>query len=443
MRSSLAALLCRAAALAALTMTGDTRAEAQSADRPAWGRLSLFTTAAHLSGDETGSRSLGEFVGSIRYQSAQPLTGNGLEFGLDSRMAGYTAGRRDQRVSLYDAWVGSRLLDGAVRVRAGHMWLTDLGGLGAIAGGMAEYRRPVRSGNLRFGGFGGLEPKSYDTGYVSDVTRTGGYVAFDGAGLRKHVLGYVRVQNGSMIERSVLTTTNYVPVGGRIFVYQAAEADLQGPAGQDAARLTYFFTNARVAPTSRIDVQGTYHRGRSIDARTITLDQLSGRPISPRALEGLLYESAGGRVTVQVARGVRAFGGYARERGNRDEEIAHRVTAGAWSSSVLRSGIDLTASYSRIDRDAAGGYDSWYVSVGRSIGALVYLSGDFSSSAAIVRFTGPDGIVIENRPHTDRVSGSTVITISRAVSLLVTGEYSRERTLSEARLLAGITYRIQ
>ena len=98
MRSSLAALLCRAAALAALTMTGDTRAEAQSADRPAWGRLSLFTTAAHLSGDETGSRSLGEFVGSIRYQSAQPLTGNGLELGLDSRMAGYTAGRRDPRV---------------------------------------------------------------------------------------------------------------------------------------------------------------------------------------------------------------------------------------------------------------------------------------------------------------------------------------------------------
>jgi hypothetical protein len=268
-------------------------------------------------------------------------------------------------------------------------------------------------------------------------------VAFDGAGLRKHVLGYVRVQNGPMTERSVLTTTNYVPVGRRIFVYQAAEVDLAGPAGQDAAGVTYFFTNARVAPAARIDVQGTYHRGRSIDARTITLDQLSGRPISPRALEGLLYESAGGRVTVEVADGVRAFGGYARDRGNRDEEIANRVTAGAWSSSVLRSGVDLTVSYSRIDRAAAGAYDSWYASVGRSIGARLYLSADYSSSAAIVRFTGSDGIVIENRPHTDRVSGSTVVTLSRAVSLLVTGEYSKERALSETRLLAGLTYRIR
>jgi hypothetical protein len=83
------------------------------------------------------------------------------------------------------------------------------------------------------------------------------------------------------------------------------------------------------------------------------------------------------------------------------------------------------------------------VSAGRSLGARVYVSGDYSSSAAIVRFTGSDGIQIENRPQTDRVSGSAIVNLNRTVSLLVTGEYAIEKTISEARLLAGITYRIR
>jgi hypothetical protein len=430
-----------AAVLAALALTLGAPVAGQ--DLPAWGRVSFFTTASQLSGDDGESRSFSEFIGNINYHSALPVSGNGLEFGIDSRVAGYGSGERDARVSVYDAWIGSRLIDGALRVRAGHMWMNDLGGLGAIAGGMAEYRRPLGSGHLRFGGFGGLEPESYEAGYVQDVTRFGGYVAFDGAGLQKHVLGYVQVKNASATERSVLTTTNYVPIGKKVFVYQAAEVDLEGPAGQGSGGLTYFFTNARVAATSRVDVQGLYHRGRSIDARTITEDQLNGRPISPKALEGLLFESAGARVNVTVARGIRAFGGYARDRNNRDDEIANRLTAGGSASSILGSGVDLTLSLSRIDRGAAGAYNTWWASAGRSIGSRVYVSGDYSSSAAIVRFAGADGIVIENRPHTDRFSGSAIVNLNRAISLLVTGEYAMEDTLNEARVLAGITYRIQ
>jgi hypothetical protein len=77
------------------------------------------------------------------------------------------------------------------------------------------------------------------------------------------------------------------------------------------------------------------------------------------------------------------------------------------------------------------------------VGARVYVSGDYSSSASVVRFTGPDGLVIENRPQTDRISGSAIVNVNRTISLLVTGEYAMEKTLNEARVLAGITYRIQ
>jgi len=67
------------------------------------------------------------------------------------------------------------------------------------------------------------------------------------------VLGFVTLKNASLTERSVLTTTNFVPVGQKFFLYQALEYDMKAPAGQGNPGLTYFFTNARVSPTTLID----------------------------------------------------------------------------------------------------------------------------------------------------------------------------------------------
>ena len=51
----------------------------------------------------------------------------------------------------------------------------------------------------------------------------------------------------------------------------------------------------------------------------ITQDQIDGRPVSPSALQGLVFESVGGRVSVEVVRNVRIFGGYARDTNNQDD----------------------------------------------------------------------------------------------------------------------------
>jgi hypothetical protein len=426
-----------AALLVALVHSGPAHAQAGRA----WGRVAFFADTSRLSPNEGESRSLDEFVTTVTYRSAEP-PGTGVDFGLDTRFAGYSGSDRDPRVSIYDAWAGARLMGGAVRVRAGQMWLSELGGIGAIAGGVVEYRRPLSSGQLRFAGFGGLEPKAYEAGYVSDVRRYGGYGAFDGKGSERSVVGWVLVRNQNLTERSVLTTTNYVPIGKTVFVYQAAEVDLQGPAGQGSGGLTYFFTNARIAPTPRVDVQATYHRGRSIDARTITLDQLNGRAIPPRTLDGLLFESAGARVTVEVVRGVRIFGGFGQDKNNADSEPANRVTAGAYTSNVARSGLDATVSFARTDRGTPGSFDSWYVSVGRSISAKVYLSGDYTSSLSVLRTNGTDGLIVETRPHTDRFSASAIVNLTRLVSLLFTGERTNDDTYAETRLLAGLSYRL-
>ena len=65
----------------------------------------------------------------------------GTEYRVDFRGAGYpqTVGR-SRRISVYDAYVGQRFANG-VAVRAGQMWLNDLGGLGALGGVLGEVTR--------------------------------------------------------------------------------------------------------------------------------------------------------------------------------------------------------------------------------------------------------------------------------------------------------------
>ena len=289
---------------------------------------------------------------------------------------------------------------------------------------------------------GGLEPNIFDAGYASNVKKYGAYVAYDGAGARKHALGYVSIRQGSLTERSVLTTTNFLPVRRKLFLYQAAEVNLAAPAGLGRTGLAYLFANARVTATDRVELQGTYNRGRSIDARGLGDDILNGRPIPQSTIDGLLYESAGGRVTAEVYTRVRVYAGVSRDKTNRDAEVTRRYQVGGYASNVAGSGVDLTASDSLMDRPS-GRYHSWFVSAGRQAGRRTYLSVDYSTSLSVIRFSRSDGIVIETRPQTTRVSGTATANLSRAWSLMATVERTSESDLSQVRALAGVTYRIR
>jgi hypothetical protein len=325
------------------------------------------------------------------------------------------------------------------------MWLTDLGGLGSVAGGLVEYRPaspPVGASVLRVGLFGGLEPDTYGVGNADRVRKVGAYATLEGSGGRRHTAGYVRISQGGLLERSVVTFSNFVPAPRRVFVYQTAEYDLDGPAHQGAGRLSYLMYNAHASPMTRLDVQGLYHRGRSIDARSITDDVLNGRAIRPGALDGLLYESAGGRFVVHLNDDVRVNAGYTREKNNRDSAPTGRVTAGASIADLVRTGIDLTLSESWIRRPN-GSYQAFYLSAGRRIGSAIYVSADYSSSLSVARFTRTDAVTIETRPRTRQFATSAVVTLSRTLSLTATAEMTRDETVTDVRVLSGLAMRLR
>ena len=398
------------------------------------------TVEGARSGDATVSTA-------VTVESNEVDSERGVDFRLDMRYARVVSGLRPDRTSFYDAYAGAHIGDDTqLRFRAGHMWLQDLGTVGALAGAMIEVgqKRSIEGTRFRAGAFAGREPPMYDLGYVPDVSKTGGYAAIERGALQRHVIGYTRVQQGGLTERSVLSLTNYVPAGGtRFFAYQAAEIDLTGPAqGSAPSGVSYFLVNTRYSATQRVEISATYNRGRSIDARTLTNDLLNGRALTQQATEGLRYESRGGRLTVELFRGTQIYGSYAQDRTNRDDALTGRTMIGGHAGNLLRSGFDVSASDSRINRPG-GAYHSRYVSVGRNIGRALYVSGDYSTSLSVVQFLRSDGLVIETRPWTRRLSGSANATLGRSMSMLLTVDYTQDEAQDEIRILSGLSYRFR
>ncbi|RPJ64550.1 MAG: hypothetical protein EHM24_22655 [Acidobacteria bacterium] len=411
--------------------------------RSAWGRVSFFGNTASSTGTSGSSAAFSELIGTFTFESATGGTAP-LEYRADLRLAGYPGmDNRARRVSIYDAFLGVRFAEGRAGLRLGQMWLNDLGGLGSVGGVSFEVRQPSRleSGRWRAGAFGGLEPKIMEAGYVEDVLKAGALVAYDGVGARRHVLGFVHVRDRGRTERSVLVTTNFLPVGKEFFLYQSAEYDIAGAGIEGAGSLTYWFTNARYSPTGRVELQGSYHRGRSIDSRTIIRDQLDGRPVDPRAVEGLRFESATGRVTVTVARGLRVFGGYGRDRNNREDSASGRVTYGFFAADAAGSGLDLSAADSRLQGADGRSFNSWYLSVGRTLARRLYLTGDYGSSLSVYRFVSASGFVIENRPRTRRAALSGLLTLPHGASVLTTLERVKDDDITQTRIMSGLSYR--
>ena len=412
---------------------------------PVTGRLSMHVDSARRTATDGTQSSDASLSTAVTFESTES-DGTSVDFRLDMRHSRAVTGSRPDRTSFYDAYAGAHFGGSTqLRVRVGHMWLHDLGTIGSLAGGLVEVgqRHSAEGTRLRLGGFAGREPQMYEIGYVPDVRKFGGYVAVESGALRRHVVGYTRIRQGSLTERSVVSITNYVPVASRFFAYQAAEIDVDGPAqGAAPSGLSYFLTNARYSPTQRVELSGTYNRGRAIDARTLTNDLLNGRALTPQATEGLRYESRGGRLTVEVFRGTQIYGSYAQDRTNRDDALTGRMAIGGHASNLLRSGFDVSASDSRIDR-STGAYHSRYLSIGRSVGRALYVSGDYSTSLSVVQFLRSDGIIIETRPWTRRFSGSANATLGRSVSLLLTVDYTQDEAQDEIRLLSGISYRFR
>jgi hypothetical protein len=409
------------------------------------GRVSIYTNVSRAEYEGGFKRDYREISTYGTYSLSERDT-DGLVYGLDFRHAHDAAGSRSDRLSIYEGYVGARVAGGRVMLRGGHLWLNDLGALGSVAGGTVEMRtRPAALSNvsaLRVGGFIGREPNTFVRGYVKDVQKHGGYLTLEGERARRHSVGFVNVKYGSMTERAVVTASNLLPVGRKFFLYQAAEVDVAAPGGKAHRGLNYFLTNARLAPTLRWDLQGTFSRGRSIDARGIAEDSRNGSTIATTKIDGFLYESMGGRVSVEVASRIRVNAGYSRDKNNRDDRATSRVTIGGYAGNLAGSGFDLSASDSYMDR-AAGPYHARYVSIGRQLVRSVYVSGDLSTSLAVLRFSRSDGVVVEMRPHTTRITGSAVINVGRTTSLLVTIDRTVDDTSRDLRLLSGITYRLR
>jgi hypothetical protein len=196
----------RLAILAILTAWGAPAAAQSALD---WGRIAVFGQVIRSRNPDGTTAAYNELNASVTIHTP-PRELDGVEFSIDARGSEYpSVANRDARLTVYDAWVGGRLAGGHVAVRLGQMYVNDLGALGGVGGLQLE----SRAGRFRFGLFGGLEPKGFETGYVQDVKKGGAYVAYDGDRGWRDVLGFVTIRNQGVAERNVLSTSNFIPIG--------------------------------------------------------------------------------------------------------------------------------------------------------------------------------------------------------------------------------------
>jgi len=407
---------------------------------PADGRVALFTDFSTREQPDGETSDFTELIAMISVSGDQP--GGIFEYALDGRVATYPSSDRDQRISLYEAFVGLHTRDRQWNLRLGQMWLGELGGLASVGGVFGEYRMPAPTavGRFRFGLFAGLELATYELEYLDQIEKGGVYAALDGAHGRQHILGYVRIRNHGLTERSVVIFNNFIPFGKGVTLYQALQYDTEGPAGLGDADLSYFFANLRWRISRLVEIQGTYHRGQSVDARTIADDVVNGRPVNPAKLDGLLFESARARVMVRPLRWLSVWAGYANDRNNRGDEASNRIQLGVSARRLFGVPLDVSLSSSQTDR-GGDSYDSLWASVGYAIGPKVYLSLDYNDTLSVYTISDGDGGTIEVRPNSRRFSLSGNINLSRTFSLLVTVERTDHDDFAENRALTGLIVR--
>jgi hypothetical protein len=439
-RSSGGAQGATALILAFVAVVGvSNRASAQAGS--VQGRFALFTSWSQRSWRAGATADFPEIIGMLTlYGGGGPEST--FEFGLDSRVASYPSTSRDQRISLYEAYVGLHSRNGAWNVRLGQMWLHELGGLGSFGGIFAEYRQPQPSswGQWRFGLFAGYELQTYQLDYLKDIGKGGVYVALDGDHGRQHVLGYVSVRNQGLTERSVIVFSNYVPIGRSLRLYQALEYDTEGPAGLGGSELTYFMANLNYQVSPVIGIQGTYHEGRSIDTRSITEDVIDGRPVAPESLDALLFESARLRLMVRPARNISVWAGYGTDRNNRDDPTSNRFNLGFSARRLFGSAADFNLSATRTDR-GEDTYDSLWGSLGYAFGSRVYVSLEYRDTLSVYHLSQGDGASVEIRPNSTLYSITSNVSLNHTFSLLIEFELLNHSDFDERRVMTGLIIR--
>lgn len=405
------------------------------------GRFALFTSWSQRSWGTGANSDFSEIIALLSLYGGE-AAGSTFEFGLDSRVATYPSTSRDERISLYEAYVGVHSRDRSWNVRLGQMWLHELGGLGSFGGLFTEYRQPRPSswGQWRFGLFAGYELATYQFEYLKDIEKGGVYAALDGDHGRQHVLGYVRVRNQGVTERSVVVFSNFIPVGRSFRLYQALEYDTEGPAGLGDPELTFFMINLNYRISSVVGIQGTYHQGRSLDTRSIAEDVIEGRPVAPEELDGLAFESGRVRIMVRPARNISVWAGYGNDRNNRDDPTANRFNLGASARRIFGSPVDLNLSATRTDR-GEDSYDSLWASLGYAFGSRVYVSLEYRDTLSVYHVARGDGGSIEIRPNSEMYSLTSNINLGRRFSLLLELEFLDHSDFEERRVMTGLAVR--
>jgi len=112
-------------------------------------------------------------------------------------------------------------------------------------------------------------------------------------------------------------------------------------------------------------------------------------------------------VTLRIPRAFQLYAGYFQDRNNVGDARSDRLSIGFYASNLFRTGLELNVSDWRMTSKSGSSYDSWYVSLGKSLGQKIYVEGFYSSSVSVFRLMEAEiiGSTAIREPAVRRVGG--------------------------------------
>ena len=344
------------------------------------------------------------------------------------------------RLSVWDLRLDYGLLSKPIAMSAGLCTLTEVSGLGSVAGGQFQLNL---FDQITWGVFGGANPVIEKGTPDFDGVKYGSYLRLSKGMITCAGIGYYKTEqtDEDYDSRDLIVFDTSLNYAKRLFLYQAGEYQIGSETNNEDA-LTYYFCNLRYQPVAPLAFS-VYYNHYDQDPLLILVDDsyddiLDDYYDEDHVAKENKSDSISPKIDLRLNRYWRV---YVRYR-HTDSEFIQSIKTGQWlvgasCQDLFNSGVYLHCNVSKTENDYRD-YDSTYISLQRNFGRDLSLTASYAHSSTVY----PENQLTSwNVDSTDRISVSGIYRIGKNLNVLLDYERVLGNHDKKNQILMNLRYR--
>ncbi len=349
------------------------------------------------------------------------------------------------RISLWDLRADYGLETKPLAASLGICTMTEISGMGSIAGGQLQTNLPI---GLSIGLFGGNNAVISKGKTDTDGIRWGGYLKLQKETSNNIGIGFVSVSDTEydydskdcLVFDAVYRYTN------QLFFYQSGEAILSSEQGKDSSGISFYYGNLGYDPIPLIGLSVSYNYFKQLpyipflDMNERQEEGSSDFYRPDDSGQNLKTNAVSPRIDLRLTKNWRVYTRYrTRDSDFEDAAASNEWLGGLSCGSLFGSETSFHCNISRFENDDRQ-YTGSYVSMARNFGQSLNVSLAYAQSRTVY----PENqLVAHHFESTQRISASIFYMFTRKLTALI--DYERSMGDKEDRdnqVLLNIRYRL-